>query len=516
MSILSSLNIAQQALLVNQSALSIVSNNIANIDTEGYSKQRVNLSPSVNFSPINGSVLSQINSASGVELNGVTRYTDTYLTSYYREQLSDNNYLSQLANSSSNIEGIMNELSGSGLSDALNSFYEAGQTLSSNPSSILARTNYIQEAQSVALKFNDLYDSLKDLRTSLVGDPANPDTLASSKIYTDTIKVNQKLEQITTINQQIIEINSGDMSPNSLLDQRDQLITELAELVPVSVTDNTNGSINLSINGINLIKGSELLGKLSLNIGDENTPVVIDVVKGNKVIAHNINSNIDTGDMGALLAVGGSGSTILTVKGTMDDLSDLANGFAQIMNDLQTQTNANGTPYSINKTTMQLNAVLPTDTIFTSSDGNPINAGNIQINSTIMSDPYKIAAARLTGSIDPLDPVNSANAIGNNSNMIAIMATRSGSYPELNNSSPEGCLSSIVGTIGLKVENTKADFKSQSAVLSQAKSQLNSATGVSMDEELIDLTKYQAAYQAAARVFSVCNSLLDTLINLGR
>jgi len=153
-----------------------------------------------------------------------------------------------------------------------------------------------------------------------------------------------------------------------------------------------------------------------------------------------------------------------------------------------------------------------TENIFESSDGEEINALNIRVNSDILEDPYLIAAARL----DKTDPNYSAGAIGNNSNMLMVLDVRTNGSSELDNFSPESFLSQMVGDIGLKTASINSSLKSQSAVLSQVSSQLSSATGVNINEEVIDLTKYQAAYQASARVYSVCNDLLDVLLNLGR
>lgn len=522
MSLQSSMNIAQQALMINQAALNVVSNNIANINTDGYSKQSVILSPSVNYTPLGGSVLSQIMSATGVQMDGIKRYTDEYLQSYYREQNSQYNYLNQLSNAASSVENAMNELNGTGLEDALTSFYSAAQTLNSNPKDSVARSNYAQQAQTVALKFNEMYNTLKQSRTSLVGDPTDVSTLATAKISTSATEVNQKLAQLAQINSQVVSVSSADMSPNNLLDVRDQLINDLSGLIPVTVTSNSNGSVNISLNGVELVKGTELQGQLMVNSGDASNPAIIDVVdKDNKVIAADINDKINTGTMGAILAAGGSSTSVFTVKSAMDNLDKLASGFAGIINDIQTKAGTTvgtvtPTPMYIDKTTMTLKATTAADVIFNTKDGSAtVNASNIQINSSIMSDPYKIATARVSFDTAAIPPYDSS-AVGDAKNSQMILDSRKGTYATLNNSSPEGYLSAIVGDIGIKVDNIATNLKNQNTVLTQVKTQLSSATGVSQDEELVDLIKYQRAYQASARVFSTCNDLMDILVNLGK
>lgn len=522
MSLQSSMSIAQQALMINQAALNVVSNNIANINTEGYSKQSVILSPSVNYTPLGGSVLSQIMSATGVEMDGIKRYADVYLQTYYREQNSQYNYLSQMSDAAKSVENAMNEFNGTGLEDALTSFYAAAQTLNSNPKDNVARSNYIQQAQTVALKFNEMSGTLNQVRTSLVGDPSDSSTLATAKISTSITEVNQKLAQLAQINSQVVSVSSADMSPNNLLDVRDQLINDLSGLIPVTVTANSNGSVNLSLNGIDLVKGTELQGKLMVNSGDAANPATINVVdQNNKPIASNINDKINTGTIGAILTAGGSGTKEFTVKSALDNLDKLACGFASVINDIQTKPDATvgtttKTPMAIDKNSQTL--IKATENIFVTNDGKtttPITAANIQINSNVLNDPDLIAAARVTVDTSK-SPTYDVNAIGDATNSQMILDSRKGSYSALGNSSPEGYLAAIVGDIGIKVDNVSTNLKNQNTVLTQVKNQLSSATGVSQDEELVDLIKYQRAYQASARVFTTCNDLMDILVNLGK
>jgi len=510
MSILSSMNIAQQSLVVNEAALSVVSNNIANIDTDGYSRQRVVLSPSVNYSAIGNSVLSQINSASGVDMVSVERYTDSYLQAYCRQQTSAESYLTESSSAASSIEDIMNELKGTGLEAAFSSFYEAAQTLSLYPSDSSARLNYVEQAQNVALKFNNISSSLSDISTSLVGD-GTPSSLDSSKISSYVDSANAKIEQLVKINSDIIRVGSSELKPNSLLDQRDQIIDELSALIPVTVNENSNGTINLSLNGIDLVTGPVLNSELGVapKVGAE-PPVTVQLLdaEGNVKLT-DINSYVDSGSIGALLDLCGSSvDGSLTIPNVIDQLDTLASGFADIVNTLQTTADADGTPMAMDNTTQKL--IASTENIFESNGGGAITAANIQINSAVLSNPYLVATARVDLA------TYEDTAIGNNSNMTKILASRTTDYLSLGNTSAEGYVANMVSSVGLKISTVNADLKSQTAVLTQVQTKFDSATGVNLNEELMDITKYQTAYQASARVYSVCNDLLDTLINLGK
>lgn len=510
MSLIASMNISQQALLVNQAALSIVSNNIANVNTEGYSRQRVELSPGVNYTPLGGSVTSQAYSSSGVEISSIKRYADAYLQSYFREQNSNYNYLNQSSDIAANIEGLANELKGSGLEDAFSKFFEAAQTLSLNPQDVIARQNYMQQAQTIAIKFNDTASNLTDMRTTLVGDLNLPGSLQTSRVYGMVSQANTLMEEITKVNSDVVMMGSSETPPGSLLDKRDQLINQLSALVPVTVSDNSNGTINLSINGLEVVAGTQQVATLDITEGSSaDTPAVIRLKDTDgTLISNTINSRLDSGKIGAVLDACGTDPDKLTLLGVMGSYDNLAGGFAEIINNIQTAATASGTPMAIDGATKQL--IASTENIFESSDGGAITAGNIQINMDVLNDPYLVAVAR----VDPLD--YDVNAIGNNSNMIEVIQARTTNFATLGNAPPETSLANIVGGIGLKTASIKSSLTNQNSVLTQVKNQLASVTGVNIDEELIDLSKYQTAYQASSRVFTVCNELLDVLINLGR
>ncbi len=512
MTLSSSMNIAQQALLVNQAAISVVSNNIANVSTEGYSRQAVDLSPEINYTPISNSVLAQALSGSGVDLSSIQRYTDSYLQSYYRQQNSAKTYLDQYATVASNIENTTNELAGSKLEDAFTGFYSAAQTLSSNPDDATARQSYIQQAQTIAIKLNDMSSSLNDVRTGLVGDVTDATSLDKSKISLQVDQVNVILTQLAEVNSDIVKISSDEMQPNSLLDKRDLLINKLSNFLPVNVSEQPCGMVDISINDVSILKGTKLSGALDVTTGDINNPAILQIRNdAGTVISGNINSSINAGSIAALLDVGGSDPSKLTIKGVLDKLDTLANGFAGVMNNLQTAVIDGKTPMAIDKASQTL--IVSTEDIFESGSAAPITASNIKVNQLVLDDPYLIAAARVDATTE--GTTYKKEEIGNNTNMIAILDTRTNSTPPLNNN-PEEYVSTMVGKIGTQVEDINTRLTNQTQVLSTVKTQLTSTTGVSTDQELADLIKYQRAYQASARIFTTCNDLLDVLMNLGK
>ena len=516
MSLISCLNIAQQALSVNQAAISVVSNNIANVDTPGYSKWRVNQAAVINYTPSAGNKMSLAQSGSGVTIDSVQRYSNSYLQNYYWQENSGASYLSKYSTIASNIEDLTNELKNTGLSEALTNFYAAANALSSNPSDITARQNYIQQAQNVSAVFNNMSKNLNDMKATLVGDPNKPGTLGASEIASQADSVNSLLDQIAKVNFDIVKTNSSDSSAPALLDKRDALVSKLTALIPVSVKENSNGTIDVSIGENKLVAGSQVSAYLKVTSGTASNPVIVSLVDKNSAsVAANINGDIASGSIGAILtATGDSNGSNLTLNGVLVQLNKMANNFASVLNSVQTtvgypdSNGTNTTPMAIDSNTGLL--IPATQNIFQTNDGSgTITAGNISVNQNIITDPNLIAAARVTSVVDTM-------TVGDNSNMTLLLNLRTQPNGGLQNLSLEGYLSSVVSGIGSDVNNINSNAENQNLVLNEIQTKLSSATGVNLDEELVDLVKYQRAYQAAARIFSVCNDLMGELVNLGK
>lgn len=568
MSLLSSINIAQQALGVNQAAITTVSNNIANVNTEGYSKLRVNQAQVVNYTPNSGNALSVAESCSGVKVSSVSRYSDWFLQNYYWQENTTSSYLTQASSTASNVEDLVNELKTTGLSSALENFYTAASALSNSPSDITTRQNYVDSAQSVCSVFNNMSTNLTDIKTALVGSGSADGSLGTSEISNQINKVNTLLDQIANVNFGIIKTNNGETASNSLLDQRDSLLQQLSELVPASIVQNGNGTVSISLGSTNLISGTDVKGYLkAVETGSADSPVRISVVDPQNpatTLATDITSDIDNGSIGAILDICGTNSTKFTIYSVLNNLNTMASEFANVLNEIQvgdpkgdgsvamamdkntklltpsanlmfvnstspnvtsnTVTSAvvggevNGTTVSTvggttTITTTHINAGGLTKTVTTQVQ-TAISAANISVNSNIVNDPYLVAAARVT------NPSASgvANQTGNNSNVALVLDARTDSsfYSNLGGTTLEKYLANTVSSVGSDVESINTRLKNQTLVVNEIQNNLQSKTGVNMDEELTDLIKYQRAYQASARIYSVCSSLMEELVHLGQ
>lgn len=567
MSLLSSINIAQQALTINQAAITAVSNNIANVDTDGYSKLRAGQAAVVNYTPAAGNAVSVAESCGGVKLTEVSRYSDWYLQSYYWQENTTKSYLDQAASTASNVEDIVNELQTTGLSSALEKFYTAANTLSNSPSDITARQNYVDAAQSVCSVFNTMSGNLSDIQKSLSGTGIADGSLSTSELSNQVTKVNTLLDQLADVNFSIIKTNNGDTSSNSLLDQRDILLGQLSELMPVNISQYSNGTVKISMGDTALVTGTVVAGHLkAAETGSSANPVQMSIVDPeNPLVTVNpdVTSDINNGSIGSILDICGSDVTKFNINSVLSDLNTMASEFANVLNEIQVgDLNGDGTtPMAMDRNTkllinsnnlMFVNSSSPTTTstsvtspvvpgdvngtttttlggvttiVTTHINGggtktvvtqtqSAIGAANISVNSNIINDPYLVAAARVT---NPAAAGVTAQT-GNNSNVALVLDARTDStyYSSLGGTTLEKFLSNSVSSVGSDVEGINTRLKNQTLVVGEVKNNLQSKTGVNMDEELTDLIKYQRAYQAAARIFSVCNDLLAELVNLAR
>lgn len=514
-SLFASFNIARQGLLINQSALGVVSNNISNMNTTGYSKQRVDFE-STGYLEIKGARNQTYQIGSGAQIGSIVRYREAYLDSSYRDESSNYSYYSNLYKLSSLIESSMNELSGSGLDDAISDFYTAVDTLNATPADSTARMNFVQKAKVLATQFNQIATTLTNNRTATVGNIDDPQSIHNSQLSLEVGALNDKLKQLADINEKIVKTTSMGSPSNPLLDERDNLLDEISSYIQYDLTENKNGSVTLTMNGMNIVKGTEY-NQFDITLGDFDNPSVIQLKNADgDVIKSNINDQFIRGSIASYLEMGGNVDGTLSFQTMLNQINNLAVEFSNTINGIQTfndgagnQAMAIGFDADGNKILSDYGGLPP---IFASKDGQPLNALNIAVSDEISNDYWQIAAAR----VDTADPEYSNLAVGNSDNIKLFSNSRNNSIAGLNNMTFEKYLTKAVTEMGSAIESTEFNLKSQASLFSAADTERQSAIGVNLDEELMDLVKYQRAYEASARIFSVTSSLLETLVNLGR
>ena len=235
--ITSALNIAKNALLAFQTGVHVTSHNVANVDTEGYSRQKMVATP---FPP-SPSPVGPI--GSGVKVDRIKRYFDAFLEANLNFKRSDLGLVSAEETGMRLVENIFNETGDLGLSKLLNDFFAAWQTLSNRPEGFAERRLVVEKGKLLAENLRTKFQSLRDLEENI-----------GLKLRNVVDRINDLAQQIAEINLQITAAETGGYQANDLRDQRDRLIAELSKLAPIRYFENKDGAYNVILGrGFNLV-----------------------------------------------------------------------------------------------------------------------------------------------------------------------------------------------------------------------------------------------------------------------
>jgi flagellar hook-associated protein 1 len=547
------LGTAMSGLIAFQRSLDTTSHNIANVNTEGYSRQRVDLSArQPQFT--GGGYIGQ-----GVDVVTVTRSYDQFINNQLTSSTSafaETNTFSTLA---ARVDNIVSS-EATGLSPALKSFFNAANGVANDPSSLAARQVMLSEGESLSQQFNRLSSQFDSLRSE-----------TNSHMQGTIDDINSLAANIADLNGKIVtEMShaSSTQPPNDLLDQRDALITKISEKISVSTILQQDGSIDLVIGkGQSLVLGTSA-AKLSL-AGSATDPSHKDVFLGGQ----NVGKDITGGELSGaikfrdqildpaqqqlgLVAAGftlqfnalhttgfdlnGVAGTDMFSLGTpalnIPVVADPSNvGSITATYDPLTVGQLTPSDYNLSYdgaafslTRLSDNTVTtypgpPPSTItgpgFSIATGATVAANDsflirptfnaAQKMTALITDPAKIAAAGATGG--PGLPITGDNTIALGLANLEQQATLLGGKTTLN-----GAYGQLVAKVGTLTHTAKISSTAQEALLNHAKQSRESLAGVNLDEEAANLVKFQQSYQAAAQVISVANSLFDTLIGAMR
>ena len=425
-SLISALGMNANSLKVNENAIAVVSNNVANMNTEGYHKQTVNLATKTNEISIGNSVYKQIDSLAGVQIASVTRSTNTFLENAYRDALGDLASLEQQAGNVGDIANLFDELKGSGIDSALKSFYSALDDLNNYPTDSTARVAFLEAAKTLTNLVNGTAKELQNQAYSQMGDGLSNEKLQDSPFADDIKALEDLLQELADINDSLARTQTGKLPANNLLDTRDTILNKIAKYMDFDMEEYPNGTVSLSLNGVELVKGNQVKAEFTLMTANDyctQEGIDYDTWEGQLAVIGlkttdgreygNMNDFLTTGKLGGYMVKGSDENGKVDAGYILGKLDDLAVVIADVFNTLQTSEKA----YCIDTTNWTLSTANRNIEMFVSSDGTTINATNLTINETLLADggQWLIAAAYFE---DPND--FEANAIGNNGNIVNI------------------------------------------------------------------------------------------------
>ena len=433
----------------------LISTNIANVDTPGYARQR----PDLNETP--PVQIGNLTLGTGVHLQQITSLRDAILDLRVNQETQQQGQLTSFLGLGQQIQALFNETSGTGLQGPLTNFFNSLSRLSANPSDLNARQGVLTAAQNLAHSFNQTSSNLITLQR-------NVDLSVSQSVS----QINTLTAQIATVNAQVAAAQSSGQNAGPFVDQRQQLIRQLSNLVDVSEIDAGHGSLTLTTNsGAPLVVGGQ-----SFQLTTQ-----ADAVTGLQHIfsqGSDITSTITAGQLAGQLQIRDQ-----EIPGVQSSLDTFA---ANLANSVNTQHQAG----------FDLNGV---------AGGNlfqPPPAGGVGAASALsvaITDPTKIAASK-------------DGTSGDNANANALFALQNQAI--VSGETPLNYYSGLVFKIGNDVSNAQTQQQSGGLILQQIKNLQGGVSGVDINEEAANLIRFQNAYQASAQISSVINSLLQTTINL--
>jgi len=444
------MSIAGEALQSAQGALNVTANNIANSDTPGYTREVVNLteSPTVHQGTLQ--------MGTGVSLQGFTSVRNEVLQLQIDNQTQQANSSLAQSNALQQIETAFP--SSGGIGADMTAFFDSLSQLSTNPSSTSLRASVLSNASNLVSDFHAASASISQLQTGL------DETVPKS-----TTEINQLSTQIANLNAQISSAGMAGQDSGPLVDQRDQLVSELSQITNVQTTSTPNGVTLTTGNGTPLVVGNQSFSLTSATGSDGLQHVLQN--------GQDITSSLTGGSLGGTLQVRDSELPALQTK-----LDTLASQFSSAVN-------------SANKAGFDLNGVAG-QAVF-STAGTSGAAASIQLALT--------SASQIAASSD-----GTAGSGGNLANLLAVQTT---ALPS--GMTPVGAYSDLVYTVGNAASQSQTTNAAANAALGQLQSQQASLSGVSVDQETTNMIQYQQAYQAAAKVVSTVDSLYQILITMG-
>lgn len=536
---LSILNTALSGLNAFQRSLETTSNNIANVNTEGYSRQRAELASEEEAYKGIGYI------GNGVRVTNIARSYDQFVTNQVRISASAFGDVNAYHGLASRIDNIIAD-EATGLAPALQAFFEAVHGVANDPTSIPMRQSMLSEADILAQNFNTMGQRFVDLRHQVNGE-----------IQSTVADLNDYAKEIALLNDKIVTDigrSGGRQMPNALMDQRDELLRKVAEKIDVAVVNQADGSINVfvgqgqplvlmthpttlqaqassldptkleirlagqditrfvtggSLSG-NLRFRDELLDPAQQQLGLLAAGLSIEFNKLQQS-GYDLNGSLATANPLFLAPTISTTSSNPASALTANFVAPPSAANLQASDYKVTVTGTGPTTYTLTRLSDNTTLASPAAAGFTLTfDGNEVAGDSFLVRPTFnaslniadqISDPRLIAAATTAAGV-PGDNRN-ALAMANLEQAKSLLAGRA--------SFAEG-YGQLVSKVGTLTHSAQISSSAQEVLLKQATASRETVSGVNLDEEAANLIKFQNAYQASARVVSVVNTLFDSLL----
>lgn len=494
------LEIGKSGLAISMKNLQIAGHNITNVNTVGYTRQRVisTAKPPAGSSYLIAQIYNK-QTGQGVESGNVQQIRSEYLDQQYRKLNADYRQSEHRTQALSYLTGLHEELKDdSSMTSSIKNFFAALGKFGEDTSSKEYRTNVQQQAVSMTQNFNYVYNEM----VSLWKDQNN-------SVNTVAQNINSAAKQLAQLNESIASYERLGETANDLRDQRNVLLDQLSGLVNISYSVNPGNTsmVDISIGDAVLVSGTNAnqvaitqgaadplsgVGKYELTLdGKALSNAGLDArVTGGQLLAHMQMLSGDSADQAG-------------IPYYMNQMNTLVRTIAKNINDIHTQgfTYPDGATASTNGVKFFK--------VANGADGNPdyttITAGNFAISDEVRNSIYNIAGSSVAVSL-----TNPSTQTGNNEIALKL-------FQDLNHSDYYGRLNSTVSHLAINMSTSQKGLDVTEALVKNVDKQRSSISGVSFDEESTNIIMFKQAYSANARYITTLDDMLSTLIsNTGR
>ena len=444
------LGIARGAILAHQAAVNTTSQNIANAETIGYSRRRVELQASTPlFTPFG-------NVGSGVQIRDFARIRNSMLDAAYRQEASGAAGSDMRSELLGRIQDVLGEPSDTGLAATLDAFWSSWSDLANSPNADPARTVVRQRGERVATLLNGFAGRLGQIEQQ-----------TSTRLQASVKEANELARGVAALNQQIISAEVGGHTAGDLRDERDRALDQLAGLGPLRVIERDDGSVAVYLENRTLVDGSDAK-QISLLPRGAGGPYQLSIAGFSDPVP------LSGGSLGEMVKV--LNTDLPDVRRQLDELT---RGIVGAVNDIH-NPDGDGVDFF---------------------DAASITAGTIRLSAAVSASAGAVVAGA---------------APGGNDVALKMAALRTASIAGLDGRSFASVYQDTVSGLGLRVASAELDARVAGTMAYQADARRDAVSGVSMDEEMIQLIRHQQAYTAAARLVNVADEMIQTVLNMIR
>ncbi|HLH25571.1 MAG TPA: flagellar hook-associated protein FlgK [Chloroflexota bacterium] len=449
------LDLSLRALQAQQLALDVTGQNVANSNTAGYSRQTVNFATTAPYT-LPGMNRAQIAGqvGTGVVVAGIDRARDLFADVQYRAEASVQSQAQAQSDALQQVQTVLNEPSSTGLSAMLSNFFGAWQDLANNPSDTATRAPLVQQAAALASGFNRAAQGLSTIQQNL-----------NDHVKLDVDQVNSLSTQIAALNRQIVQVEVTGQRANDLRDRRDLLLDQVSQLAQIQSSESADGSVNVTLGGHTLVQGQSVDALTTTATGPGG---MLDV----RFTSDNSLATLNSGELRGLMDARDT-----SIPNYLGQLNSIAANLIGAVNSLH------AAGYGLDGGTGRA--------FFAGTD-----AATIAVDPTVAANPNTVAAA------------DAPNQAGNNNTALAIAQLQHTMSPSTGDS-----YNALIASLGVDARAAQGTLANQTALVQLLTQRRQTVSGVSLDEEATQMLRYQRAYEAAARLITTNDEMLDKLIN---